>query len=115
MLKKRLWRNGHGDSASSLATLAADITLTPKQKQKAPAPIQVDTPHNTATVQSHVVAVLDKLDSLAVQGIPSDHRGWHIVALRTWFNCITGIPISTPTRNRVLQLGKSARMLWLVK
>ena len=48
----------------------------------------VNTPHNTAAVQSHVAAVLDELDSLAVQGIP----------------------ISTPTRNRVLQLGKSARM-----
>ena len=79
-----------------------DTTSTPKQKRKAPAPI--DTPHNTAAVQSHVVAVLDELDSLAVQGIYSDHHDEHI------FNCMIGIPIGTPTRNRVLQLGKSARM-----
>jgi hypothetical protein len=59
-----------GDSASSLATPAADTTFTPKQKQKAPAPIQVDTPHNTAAVQSHVVAVLDELDSLQFRVFP---------------------------------------------
>ena len=66
--KGRLTEPSDGD-------LAADTTfqVAPKQKQKAPAPI--DTPHNTAAVQSHVVAVLDELDSLAVQGIPSDHCG----------------------------------------
>ena len=66
--KGRLTQPSDGDPA-------ADTTfqVTPKQKQKAPAPI--DTPHNTAAVQSHVVAVLDELDFLAVQGIPSDHRG----------------------------------------
>ena len=53
-----------------------------------PQALPVDTPHNTAAVQSHVVAILDELDSLVVQGIP----------------------ISTTTRKRVLQLGKSARM-----
>ena len=64
-------------------------TPSPKQKARNPAePRPVNTPHNTAAVQSHVAAVLDELDSLAVQGIP----------------------ISIPTRNRVLQLGKSAKM-----
>ena len=53
-----------------------------------PLVLHADTPHNTAAVKSHVVAVIDELDSLVVQGIP----------------------ISTPTRKRVLQLGKSARM-----
>ena len=90
-----------------LATPAADTTFTPKQKQKAPAPI--DTPQNTAVVQSHVVAALDELDSLAVQGIPSDYCGKHI-DLRNCFNCMTGVLISIPIRNRDLQLGKSARM-----
>ena len=50
---------------------AADTDTTPKQK-KARAPAPTDTPvapHNTAAVQSHVVAVLDELDSIAVQGI----------------------------------------------
>ena len=53
-----------------------------------PLVLHVDTPHNTAAVRSHVVAVLDELDFLAVQGIP----------------------ISSPTRKRVLQLGKLPRM-----
>ena len=51
---------------------AADTdTTTPKQKKaRAPAPTDTPvTPHNTAAVQSHVVAVLDELDSIAVQGI----------------------------------------------
>ena len=79
----RLTEPSDCDSAGSLPTLVADTTFTPKQKQKPPAPI--DTPHNTAAVQSHVVAVLDELDSFAVQGIPSDHHDRHI------FNCMTGI------------------------
>ena len=67
-----------------------ETTPGPKQKSRNPAAQHqpAETPHNTAAVQSHVIAVLDELDSLAVQGIP----------------------ISTPTRNRILQLGKSARM-----
>ena len=46
---------------------AADST-TPKQKGKALAPRSI-TSHNIAAVQSHLIAVLDKLNSLAVQGI----------------------------------------------
>ena len=61
-----------------------------ERKSKGTSPTSTGTsyryPHNTAAVQNHVVAVLDELDSLAVQGIH----------------------ISTPTRKRVLQLGKSA-------
>ena len=48
--KGRLTVPSDGDSASSPATPAADTTFTPKQKQKAPAPI--DTPHNTAAVKA---------------------------------------------------------------
>ena len=71
--KGRLTEPSDGDLANLLATPAADTTFTSNQKQKAPAP--VDTPQNTAAVQSHVVAVLDEHDTLAVQGIPSGYRG----------------------------------------
>ena len=60
---------------------AADST-TPKQKGPgkalAPQAGPIDAPHNTAAVQSHVVAVLDELDSLEVQGI-----SYNCTALRT--------------------------------
>jgi len=46
------------------------------------------TPHNTSTVQSHVVNILDQLTELEVDGVSID----------------------TPIRSRVLQLGKSAQM-----
>ena len=63
------------------STPAVDST-TPKQKglgkALAPQAGPIDTPHNTAAVQSHVVAVLDELDSLAVQGI-----SYNRTALRT--------------------------------
>ena len=63
----------------------ADTVVTPKRKVRRPlAPQAVDTPHNTAVAQSHAVAVLDGLDPLTVQGIPT----------------------STSTRKRVLKLGK---------
>ena len=66
-------------------------TVTPKQKARTRGRhslvLHVDTAHNTAAEQSRVVAVPDELDYLTVQGIP----------------------INTPTRKRVLQLGKSAK------
>ena len=79
-----------GTKGFSLGTRHSDQRTSPKQKARNPtAPHQpAETPHNTAAVQSHAIAVLDELDSLVVQGIP----------------------ISIPTRNRVLQLGKSARI-----
>ena len=85
---------------SCLRTMATRNPLSPashadsnsETKSKGTSPTSTGTsyrcPHNTAVAQNHAVAVLDELDSLAVQGIP----------------------ISTPTRKRVLQLGQSARM-----
>ena len=70
--KGRLKEPSDGDSENLPATPVADTTFTPKHKQKVPGPI--DTPQNTAVVQSHVVAALDELDSIAVQGIPSDYH-----------------------------------------
>ena len=46
------------------------------------------TPHNTSTIQSHVVTILDQLTELEVDGVSID----------------------SPIRKRVLQLGKSAQM-----
>lgn len=46
------------------------------------------TPHNPSTIQSHVVTRLDQLTELEVEGVPID----------------------SPIRKRVLQLGKSAQM-----
>ena len=82
-----------GNSNPATGIIPANVTITtpgPKQKARNLAAQHqlAETPHNTAAAQSHVIAVLDELDSLVVQGVP----------------------ISAPIRNRVLQLGNLARM-----
>ena len=49
------------------STVKVMATVTPNRMQGHPLVLHVDTPHNTAAVRSHVVAVLDELDSLTVQ------------------------------------------------
>ena len=61
---------------------------------------------NDTAVRSHAVSVLDELDSLAVQGTP-----YYPIALRTCYNFrLKQVFPSVSQQNRVLQLGKLARM-----
>ena len=61
---------------------------------------------NDTTVRSHAVSVLDELDSLAVQGTP-----YYPIALRTCYNFrLKQVFPSVSQQNRVLPLGKLARM-----
>ena len=66
--KGRLTEPSDGDLANLLATPGADTAFTSKQKQKAPAP--VDTPKNTAAVQSHVSLSLMSLIPLQFRVFP---------------------------------------------